>query len=303
MPGMWGVERPGRRDTGVIRLIRCRMCALVFIRPLPLVGSNLRALAESTVNLRVSCPFRRRANWPANCTEDLDVSVPCGGSMRPYLILLTVVLMAAAAFAQSPLPYSGCFYGCAPFIPRITTPEISFQQYSPNPVGARNATTGLIAGATNSTLSQIQGSTSSVYSVAVWEQGGDAPLITPEVRLWPETVGREGHIMRGPMHDGMLEDHMRAEQFRDAHPFEARVGEERMREMHSRDEHPRDQRSREERASEEARIDWTYINGPVNPSAEASGIKKAGRTYTNDDVKRQNDKNGMVKYDDKTEKI
>jgi hypothetical protein len=218
--------------------------------------------------------------------------------MRPYLLLVAVVLMAAAALGQSPLPYSGCFYGCAPFIPRITTPEISFQQYSPNPVGARNATTGLIAGATNSTLSQIQGSTSSVYSVAVWEKGGDAPIIAPEIRLWPETVGREGHIMRGPTHDGMLEEHMRAEGFREEHPFEARAREEHVREMH-----PRDERSREERASEEARVDWTYINGPVNPAAEANGVKKAGRVYSNDDVKRQNDKNGMVKYDDKTEKI
>lgn len=221
--------------------------------------------------------------------------------MRPYLILVAVVLMAAAAFGQS-FPYSGaCFYGCGPYVPRLTTPEISLQQYSPNPVGARNATTGLIAGATNSTLSQIQGSTSSVSTVAVWYEGGGAAVISPEIQLWPETVGREGHIMRGPMHDGMLEEHMRAEEFRDAHPFEARAREEHVREMHPRDEHSREERA--ERSSEEARVDWTYINGPVNPSAEASGVKKAGHVYTNADVNRQNDKNGMVKYDDKTEKI
>ncbi len=221
--------------------------------------------------------------------------------MRPYLILVALVLLAAAAFGQSPIPYSGCFYGCGPYIPRLTTPEISLQQYSPNPVGARNATTGLIAGATNSTLSQIQGSTSSVFTVAVWEKGGDAPLITPEVRLWPETVGREGHIVRGPMHDGMLEEHMRDEQFREEHPFEARAREERVREMHPREERSREERG--ERASEEARVNWTSINGPVNPSAEVSGVKKASRVYNNDDVKRQNDKNGTVKYDGKTEKI
>jgi hypothetical protein len=217
--------------------------------------------------------------------------------MRPYLIFVAVVLMAAAAFGQSPFPYSGaCFYGCGPYVPRLTTPELSLQQYSPNPVGARNATTGLIAGATNSTLSQIQGSTSSVSTVAVWYEGGGAPVLSPEIQLWPETVGREGHIMPGPMHDGMLEERMRAEQFRDAHPFEARAREEHVREMHPREE-------RGERSSEEARVDWTYINGPVNPSSEVSGIKKASRVYSNDDVKRQNDKNGIVKYDDKTEKI
>jgi hypothetical protein len=217
-------------------------------------------------------------------------------------MLMAIVLMSAAAFGQAPIPYPGnCFYGCGPFIPRLTTPEASLQTFSPNPVGARNATTGLIAGATNSTLSQIQGSTSSEYTVAVWYQGGDAPIITPEIRLWPETVGREGRIMHGPMHDGVIEEHMRAEQFRNEHPFEARAREERVREMHPREDRSREDRG--ERASEEARVDWSYINGPIDPSAEVSGVKKAGRVYNNDDVKRQNDKNGMVKYDDKTEKI
>src|ERR1700682_184151 len=117
--------------------------------------------------------------------------------MRPYLVLMAVVLLAAAAFAQQPFPHPGygaCVYGC-PFVPLLTTPEVSLEQFSPNPVGASNATTGLIAGATNSTLSQIQGSTSSVYTVPVWYQGG-APLITPEVRLYPEAIGREGHSMQ-----------------------------------------------------------------------------------------------------------
>jgi hypothetical protein len=222
--------------------------------------------------------------------------------MRPSLILAAVVLMAAAAFGQPPFPYSGaCFYGCGPYIPRLTTPEISLQQYSPNPVGARNATTGLIAGATNSTLSQIQGSTSSVSTIAVWYEGGGAPVLSPEIQLWPETVGREGRIVHAPMHDGMLEEHIRTERMREEHPGEARFREEHMREMHPREERSREERG--ERASEEARVDWAYINGPVNPGAEVSGVKKASRVYNSDDVKRQNDKNGMVKYDGKTEKI
>src|ERR1700726_2498431 len=126
--------------------------------------------------------------------------------MRPYLVLMAVVLLAVAAFSQQPFThpgYSSCFYGCGPFVPLVTTPEISLQTVSPNPVGASNATTGLIAGATNSTLSQIQGSTSSEYTQAVWYQGGDAPLITPEVHLYPETIGREGHRMHDGMHDAM----------------------------------------------------------------------------------------------------
>src|ERR1700691_6393168 len=118
--------------------------------------------------------------------------------MRPYLLLMVVVLMAMAAFAQMPAPYSaGCYYGCGPYIPRLTTPEISLQQFSPNPVGATNATTGLIAGATNSTLSQVNGSTSSVYTVPVWYQGGEALLMSPNVNLWPGPMGREGRPMHG----------------------------------------------------------------------------------------------------------
>src|ERR1700704_5633154 len=126
----------------------------------------------------------------------------CGGGMRPYLVLCTMVLITVAAFGQQPNPriYGPCNFGCGPFIPLVTTPMVSLQQVSPNPVGASNATTGLIAGATNSTLSQIEGSTSSTYTVPVWYQGG-APLMTPEVNLWPEPLGRERH----PMRDGMRE--------------------------------------------------------------------------------------------------
>jgi hypothetical protein len=142
---------------------------------------------------------------------------------------------------------------------------VSFQQVSPNPVGASNATTGLIAGATNSTLSQIEGSTSSTYTVPVWYQGG-APLMTPEVNLWPEPLGRERH----PMRDGM-------------------------REMPGREEHDR----------QEARAAWTYFTGrehTESPANVAHG-KKSDHVYTNDDITRQNEKNGEVKHGGKTEKM
>jgi hypothetical protein len=202
--------------------------------------------------------------------------------MRPYLVLMAVVLLAVAVFAQQPFSHPGygpCFYGCGPFVPLVTTPEVSLEQFSPNPVGASNATTGLIAGATNATLSQIQGSTSSVYTVPVWYQGGGAPLITPEVHLYPETIGREGHRMHDGMHGAMREERH----------------EERSKEEHG----PR----------EEARANWTYFTGPEHTASaavganESKGIRKAGHVYTNDDVTRQNDKNGTVKYDGKTEKM
>ena len=197
--------------------------------------------------------------------------------MRPYLVLTVVVLIAVATFAEQPVPrpmYGSCFYGCGPFIPMVTTPEVSLEQVSPNPVGASNATTGLVAGATNGTLSQVEGSTSSVYTEAVWYQGG-APLITPEVHVLPEPMGHEAHRM----HDGMREERI-----------------EERREVR-KEEHG------EERAG------WTYFTGrehtadAAQASGAAKGSAKAARVYTNDDVTRQNDKNGNVKYDGKTEKI
>src|ERR1700688_2089112 len=219
--------------------------------------------------------------------------------MRPYFVLMAAVLLAVAAFAQQPVPhpgYSSCFYGCGPFVPLVTTPEISLQQFSPNPVGASNATTGLIAGATNSTLSQVQGSTSSVYTVPVWYQGG-APLITPEVHLYPEAIGREGHRM----HDG-IHDTMREERRHEERSYEERRHEERPHVARSNEERSHEEQGRRE----EARASWTYITGPVHTASaaagtdESKGVRKAGHVYTNDDVTHQNDKNGTVKYDDKT---
>jgi hypothetical protein len=196
--------------------------------------------------------------------------------MRPCLVLTAVVFLAVAAFGQqSPYPaYGACLYGCAPYVPLVTTPEVSLEQFSPNPVGASNATTGLIAGATNATLSELEGSTSSTYTVPVWYQGGGAPIMTPQVHLSPERLGREGHVMR-EMHEMMREEHMREEHG-----------------MHA-----------------EARAGWTYYSGrehtadAVQAAGEARGSRKAGHVYTNDDVTRQNDANGTVKHGGKTEKM
>lgn len=194
--------------------------------------------------------------------------------MRPYLVLMAVVLMAVAAFGQQPFPhpaYGPCLYGCGPYIPLVTTPMVSLQTVSPNPVGATNATTGLVAGATNATLSEIQGSTSSVHTAPVWYQGGGAPLTSSQVHLWSEPVGREGRSM----HDAMRE--------------------ERGREEHG--------------ARAEAHGGWMYYTGREHTSdaalvaSEAKGVRKAAHVYNNDDVTRQNDNNGTVKYHGKTEKM
>src|SRR5450631_2229164 len=95
--------------------------------------------------------------------------------MRPYLVLMAVVLMAVAAFGQQPPTphptYNGCLYGCGPYVPLVSTPMVSLQTVSPNPVGASNATTGLVAGATNGTLSQIQGTTRSGKNIRAKSMG------------------------------------------------------------------------------------------------------------------------------------
>jgi hypothetical protein len=224
--------------------------------------------------------------------------------MRPYLVLTAVVLMAAAAFGQQPFPqstYGACLYGCAPYVPLLTTPEISLQTVSPNPVGASNATTGLIAGATNSTLSQIEGSTSSVYTAPVWYQGG-APLTTSQVHLWPEPVGREGRIIHGAMHNPIHEEFQHEARFAEERSREEHAREDRMHENRMHQDHPREGHV----AGEEARGNWTYFTGRENATETTSvvkGFRKATHAYTNDDVKRQNDKNGMVKYDGKTKKM
>ncbi|MGB9233408.1 MAG: hypothetical protein WCC04_03280 [Terriglobales bacterium] len=192
--------------------------------------------------------------------------------MRPYLVLCAVFVLAVAAFGQQPFPgsYGPGYGGYGPYVPLVTTPMISFQTVSPNPVGASNATTGLVAGATNATLSEIGESTSSDYTAAVWYQGG-APLTTPEVNLLPERAGREMHGMRHPM--------------------------------------PEEPGPRERGPRKEAREGWLYFTGSeytANVVAAASGGKgsvKASHAYTNDDVIRQNEKNGLVKYGGKNEKI
>jgi hypothetical protein len=185
--------------------------------------------------------------------------------MRPCLVLCAVALITVAAFGQQPMPrvYGPCLYGCGPFVPLITTPMMSLQTVSPNPVGASNATTGLIAGATNSTLSQLEGSTSSVYTEAVWYQDGSA-LPASDVNPW-----HEHHGMHGAMHEGA---------------------------------------SAEQKSGQETG-GWMYFTGSehttdaVAASSAAKGSRKAGHVYTNDDVTRQNDKNGTVKHDGKTEKM
>jgi hypothetical protein len=189
--------------------------------------------------------------------------------MRFVTGLCVILLFSALALGQAVAPhgYVGyCYYGCAPYVPLITTPMLSLETVSPSPVGATNATGGLVAGATNSTLSQLSNSPSAVYTQPVWYSGGSAPLVTPAVHLLPTPIMRPEHAQ----HMERME-HMRHEQ--------------------------------------EKQVAWVYFTGAertasaVEASAASKGGKHAAKTYTNDDVARQNQMNGNVKYSGKTEKI
>jgi len=183
--------------------------------------------------------------------------------MRTVTVVCTILLLSALGFGQSVIRgFPGfCPYGCGPYVPLITTPELSFATISPNPVGATNATGGLVAGATNGTLSQVSGNLDAVYTMPVWYSGGGTPLISPAVN---------------------------------APVFETRMERMEYREgMH--------------RQHEGERSAWVYFSSAeraTSPVQAASAARRRpARTYSNDDVKRQNQQNGLVKYDSKTQRI
>jgi hypothetical protein len=169
--------------------------------------------------------------------------------MRAFTVAFAVVAFSALAVAQAGvrgIP-GYCPYGCAPYVPLITTPSVAFETVSSSPVGATNATGGLEAGARNSTLAVIPGNTDAVHTVAVWYSGGGSPLVSPVVRL-PHPEAMEMHEGHGE-HMG----HGHGEEVYGTWTYYTGRG---MRE------------------------------NPVQASAAARTGKHANRTYTNDDVNR-----------------
>jgi hypothetical protein len=192
--------------------------------------------------------------------------------MRTLIVLCAVVVLSAAVFAQAPsMPprvYSGCYYGCGPYIPLVTTPMVSFETVSTAPVGARNATGGLVAGATNSTLSQISDAPDATYTVPVWYSGATTPIKGVAVNVPVPGPTVRGMMHEGRMHERMMREHEMAE--RQAWTYYSAVEE----------------------------------SAPAGPlAASAKGAKKATRTITNDDINRLNQQTGNVKWDNKQEKI
>jgi hypothetical protein len=196
-------------------------------------------------------------------------------------VLCSILLLSALSQAQGERGVAGyCPYGCGPYIPLITTPSLSFATVSANPVGATNATGGLVAGATDSTLSEVSGDTDAVYTVPVWYSGGQSPIISPIARRTPG-LNHPGHDagMRGMEPESYPEHERRGRRSEATHEMEM--------------------------AGEQPPPAWIYIGAGEQPSGAATAAtgQKAKRTYTNDDVTRQEQQNGVVKYDGKTEKI
>ncbi len=188
--------------------------------------------------------------------------------MRIVTVLSSILLLCAAGLAQvAERGLAGyCVYECGPYVPQITTPIVSFSTVSPSPVGARNATGGLIAGATNSTLSEAVGNTDAVYTEPVWNSGGGIPLISRAVNV----------------------------------PFGG------MRMMRRQPQEPvRPGREHEAAAAPQ----WIYFGAPeqsvrsLEQASAAKGARTSQRSFSNQDVEQQNQQNGYVHYDGKTEKI
>jgi hypothetical protein len=97
----------------------------------------------------------------------------------------------------------GSSYGyVGPYVPLITTPEVSLSTSSPWSAGASSSAFGLVAGAVNSTLSsEFVGETPSpVYSQPVWYGQTEAELAAPPFYGGPIGPPGEGASVRLHFH-------------------------------------------------------------------------------------------------------
>ena len=184
--------------------------------------------------------------------------------MRLFTVGCAVLFVSSLAVAQTSPIHGYAGYGYGPYVPMLTTPQISLQSVpTTSPVGASNATGGLQAGARNSTLEMITGNVSAEYTQPVWYSGGTTPMISrPSVQLPTKSL---------EMHGMMRMEHMEHE--REAAP-----------------------RAWTYFGAEE-------VTPAAEASASAKTGKHATRTITNQDIDQENQKTGTVKYDGKTETI
>ena len=124
--------------------------------------------------------------------------------MRSVMVFSAVLLLCGFALGQATvvngtagnwIPSYG--YYAAPIVPLVTTPSVSLSTVSPDPVGARNATWGNVAGATNSTLSIVNDPPQSVYTQPVFYQPAPSSAV---VVIEPPAPHHEMMEMHGEHH-------------------------------------------------------------------------------------------------------
>jgi hypothetical protein len=184
--------------------------------------------------------------------------------MRLFTVGCAVLFMSSLALAQTSPIHGYVGYGYGPYVPLVTTPQISLQSVpTTSPVGASNATGGLQAGARNSTLEMITGNVSAEYTQPVWYSGGTTPIISrPSVQL---------PIQGSEMHGMMRMERMEHE--------------------------------REAATKAWTYFGETEVSSATEASAAAKTGRRSTRTITNQDIDQENQKTGTVKYDGKTETI
>jgi hypothetical protein len=193
--------------------------------------------------------------------------------MRIFTLLYSMVLLSSLSFGQDWRGVSGyCPYGCGPYIPLLTTPSLSFSTVSQNPAGATNATGGLVAGATNSTLSEVTGDTDAVYTMPVWYSGGEAPLVSPGWREPPTPTTSTSRHER-----------------RDRYGLPGQLSKSEL------------ESEQERQNAATTPVAWIYFSSAEPGGAEPAMQSK--RSYSNDDVSRQNQQNGVIKRRGTTQKI
>lgn len=190
--------------------------------------------------------------------------------MRSVMMISVVLLFCGFALGQATIvngaagnwiPSYG--YYAAPIVPLITTPSVSLATVSPDPVGARNASWGNVAGASNSTLAIVNEPAQGVYTQPVFYAPAPSAAV---VVIEPPVPHHEIVEAHGEHHMNMNPEH-----------------------------HMEHHRSYDYAAG--------YDMGGIAASAKSAQGKKAGKTYTNDDIDKMNQATGQVKYDGKTEQM
>ena len=160
----------------------------------------------------------------------------------------------------------------------LTTPKPDVHNYFTEPDRRHQCHRRISTGATNSTLSEVSGNTTPpVFTMPVWYSGGQTPLISPVSAGSPPSAG-------APIRPHRQNDE-RPQRRRKCGVWNGRK-RCRVKEMHGQP------------ATQQA---WVYFTGAGPAGEAASGnARPATRTYSNQDVARQEEPNGLVKYDSKT---